>query len=523
MRRTALVLLSLAAAGGAALTLALASPATVGSPAPWATLAYARPEAVGGGVFLHGRGRSRLLAAGGIEPAWSPDSRRIAYIAPGADGVGDVYVADADGRRRGRVSYTNANESRPDWSADGRRLVVEQDFRIVVLRADGGGRPRTLAAGSDPDWSPNGRLIAFANAGDLFTANPATGRITRLTRTPAEESAPAWSPDGRRIAYVSSETGQTDLRVLNLRTKATTALTADPALERAPTFSPDGRRVLFVSDAGGSDAAWTVAALGGRASSLGLSALAVDPVPRPLAPRPAELLPDLEQRPAADLSLMTEERGGRDHFLLGFDSATDNLGDGPITLVASRPNRDNATMPVSQRVRLGSGDLRTYSDVGILRYVYAPSHSHWHVMDFQRYELRRLDDHALVVRDRKSGFCLADHWAHAPGHQPNEPPRPFYNEYCERGDPGALSVLQGTSVGYTDRYPSHFHGQNLDLTGVPAGLYLLVNRANPELKLRELRYENNASALRIRITWPGGPRRPPGVRVLATCPDSDRC
>jgi hypothetical protein len=144
-------------------------------------------------------------------------------------------------------------------------------------------------------------------------------------------------------------------------------------------------------------------------------------------------------------------------------------------------------------------------------------------MDFQRYELRRLEDHSLVVRDRKSGFCLADHWAHAPGHQPNEPPRPFYNEYCERGDPEALSVLQGTSVGYTDRYPSHFHGQNLDLTGLPAGLYVLVNRANPELKMRELRYENNASALRLGITWPRGPRRPPGVRILATCPDSDRC
>jgi hypothetical protein len=523
MQRNALLLLSLAAAGAVALTLALASPATVGSPAPWATLAFARSEVVGGGVFLHGGGRARLLAAGGIEPSWSPDSRRLAYVAPGVDGVGDVYVVDADGRRRGRITYTNANESRPDWSADGRRLVVEQDFRIVVLRADGGGRPRTLATGTEPDWSPDGRRIAFSNGGDLFTANTATGRITPLTRTPAEESAPAWSPEGRRLAYVSSESGQSDLRVLNLRTRAATALTADPALERSPTFSTDGRRILFVSDASGADAAWTVAAIGGQAAPLGLATLAVDPVPRPTPPRPAELLPDLEQRPAADLSLQTEERGGRDHFLLGFDSATDNLGDGPITLVASRPNRDNPTMSVSQRVRLGSGGLRTYQDVGVLRYVYAPSHSHWHVMDFQRYELRRQDDHALVVRDRKSGFCLADHWAHAPGHQPNEPPRPFYNEYCERGDPGALSVLQGTSVGYTDKYPSHFHGQNLDLTGVPAGLYVLVNRANPELRMRELRYENNAASLRVRITWPRGPRRTPDVKILATCPSSEYC
>ncbi len=180
-------------------------------------------------------------------------------------------------------------------------------------------------------------------------------------------------------------------------------------------------------------------------------------------------------------------------------------------------------MTVSQRVQLGSGAVRTYPETGVLRYVYATTHSHWHVMDFQRYELRRLADHALVVRDRKSGFCLADHWAHAPGHQPNEPAQPVFRDYCERGDPGALSVLQGTSVGYTDKYPSHFHGQNLDLTGVPAGLYVLVNRANPELLMRELRYENNAASMRLRITWPGGQDRPPEVRVLATRPDSDRC
>jgi hypothetical protein len=127
------------------------------------------------------------------------------------------------------------------------------------------------------------------------------------------------------------------------------------------------------------------------------------------------------------------------------------------------------------------------------------------------------------VRDRKSGFCLADHWAHAPGNQPNEPRRPVFNGYCERGEPGAMSVLQGTSVGYTDKYPSHFHGQNLDLTGVPAGNYLLVNRANPEALIRELRYENNAASLRIRVTWPRGRRQKPAVDVLATCPDSERC
>jgi hypothetical protein len=503
-----------------ALVLAGAAPAAL--PAPTATLAYARSEVAGGGVYVLARGHTRLVAPSGVEPAWSADSRRLAYIAPGADGAGDLYVADADGRRAGRITHTPEDESHPDWSPDGRRVAVERDGRIVVVRADGG-RALALAAGREPDWSPNGRLIAFANGGDLFTINPDRRRVRRLTRTPAEETGPAWSPDGRRLAYVTDATGQADLRVLNLRTGIATTLTADAAVERSPAFSADGRRLLYVTEASGVETIWSMPAAGGASAPIGLSPFAVDPAPRPTRPRPVELLPDLEQRPPADLSLRSERRGNRPHFLLGFDSATDNLGEGPITLIAARKDGRTSTMKVSQRVRLGSGAIRTYREVGVLRYVYSSTHSHWHVMDFQRYELRRLVDHKIVVRDRKSGFCLADHWAHAPGHQPNEPPRPRFRDYCERGDPGALGVLQGTSVGYTDKYPSHFHGQNLDLTGVPAGHYVLVNRANPELLMRELRYENNAASLRIRVTWPGGRRRPPKVRILASCPDSERC
>lgn len=518
----AAALASLAPAPVLALAVVLAGAAPAALPAPSATLAFARSEVAGGGIYLIAGGRPRLVIPSGVEPAWTPDARRLAYVAPGADGAGDVYAADADGRRRGRITVTTADESHPDWAADGLRIVVERDGHIVVVRADGG-KERPIAPGHEPEWSPNGRLIAFASAGDLFTVEPDRGRIRRLTRTPTEESAPTWSPEGRRLAYVTDETGQSDLRVLDLRTNTSTALTANTALERSPAFTPDGKRVLFVSDAGGVETIWSAPAVGGTAAPLGLPALAADPQPRPIRPRPIELLPDLEQQPPADLSIHAARRGTRLHYLLGFDSATDNLGDGPITLVASRRNLSTSTMSVSQRVHLGSGALRTYPEVGVLRYVYSPTHSHWHVMDFQRYELRRLADHALVVRDRKSGFCLADHWAHAPGHQPNEPPHPVFREYCERGNPDALSVLQGTSVGYTDKYPSHFHGQNLDLTGVPAGNYVLVNRANPELLLRELRYENNASALRIRIAWPRGANRSPDIKVLASCPDSARC
>ena len=83
-----------------------------------------------------------------------------------------------------------------------------------------------------------------------------------------------------------------------------------------------------------------------------------------------------------------------------------------------------------------------------------------------------------------------------------------------------LSVEQGTSSGYTDLYPPHFHGQNLELRGVPAGIYVLVHRANPEERLEELDYTNNAASLRIRLSW-SGPT--PHVETLRTCEGSERC
>jgi hypothetical protein len=241
------------------------------------------------------------------------------------------------------------------------------------------------------------------------------------------------------------------------------------------------------------------------------------------APRTVELLPDLEQQPPADLSVRTAVRGGRRHFLLGFDSATDNVGLGPVVITAHRSSRKSRVMHGAQVVRLAGGGRHTYPAVGVLRYVRSSSHSHWHVMGFQRYELRRVSDYALLVRDRKSGFCLADHWAHARGHFLHEPRGPVFKGNCEQGRPEALAVNQGTSVGYTDRYPSYFHGQNLDITGVPTGIYDLIHRANRSLLFRELRYENNAASLRIRIRWPRGRSRTPAIRIIGTCPSSDRC
>ena len=45
--------------------------------------------------------------------------------------------------------------------------------------------------------------------------------------------------------------------------------------------------------------------------------------------------------------------------------------------------------------------VRSYPNAGRLRYTPSSSHTHWHLLGFQRYELRTLAGD-LVVRDRKA-------------------------------------------------------------------------------------------------------------------------
>jgi hypothetical protein len=484
---------------------------------PWATLAVSRSVLVGGGVYVVGRGQNRLVAPGASDPAWSPDGRRLAYVAPGEGGLGDVFVADANGTHIGAITHTDDEDERsPSWSPDGRRLVFEREGKIAVVRADGS-KPRILTQGEEPAWSPGGRRIAFQRAGDLFVVAAAGGRPRALTTSVSWELSPAWSPDGRRLVFASDE-GSTafDIRILDLRTGRKVRVTADGFDDSIPAFSTDGRRVLFLADRAGVQSLWSVRSTGGVPVPIVTPPSSEYPVARP-RPTPVELPPDLDQQPPSDLDVRPSARG----FRLWFTSAADNVGLGPLIVQGRRPVSGGA-MNASQRVRLSNGSLRTNAEIGIWRYNGSADHSHWHLIHFQRYELRRPGG-SVVVRDRKSGFCIGDRYGVAPGRIEGRVPAPRFRGLCNLSEPGALEVDGGTSIGYSDRYHSRLDGQNLDVTRVPAGEYVLVNRANPETLIRELRYENNAAAVRIRLSWPRGRSRAPSVRVLRTCLDSERC
>jgi hypothetical protein len=413
-------------------------------------------------------GAHRVLPVG-YAPAWSPSGGRIAYVTRG-----NLWVADVDGTHRGKL--TSAADQ-PAWSPNGRRIAFVRGGFVWTVRVDGLDE-RRLAVGAHPAWSPDGKRIAFDRDGHVITVRWAGGGA----RVAGDGADPAYAPDGRLAVVLDGEVVVGGSVV---------------AEGEAPAWSPAGA-LAYVRD--------NTIYVGDRAVHRG-----AQPAWRP-PKRARELLPDFDQRAPTELTIA----GGTGHFLLGFTSLVDNIGLGPSELVGVRAP-GQSRMTGTQRVRLANGNVRTYTGVAQFRYTNSPPHHHWHLMRFDSFELRTLDGRTLV-RDRKSGFCLADHWGAAPGYWPGR--RPHFLGDCEQYHPEATRVVMGTTPGYTDRYPAFFHGQNVDITGVPAGTYVLMHRVNASMQLRELRYDNDAASVRLRLTWRAGY---PSVRVLRRCPATATC
>jgi len=353
-------------------------------------------------------------------------------------------------------------------------------------------------ADSDPDWSPDRRRIAFVRqdpakrSSSLYVIRRDGGGLQRLTRIAQVVAMPAWRGDGRLLAYAASPLagGSFDVWTIALDGGTPRLAASGPSEQIAPAFTRAGKVTVRLLAPGDEFPAKT--------SDSGTQQVG-----------PRELLPDLDQRAPFRLTMAGTK--------LGFASATDNVGEGPVWVRGSRASA-NRPMRATQLVRMSDRSVRAYPEAGRLRYTPSPSHTHWHLLGFQRYELRTLEGD-LVVRDRKSGFCLADHYGLAARRVTAFTGGSFYGN-CAQSNPSALSVEQGTSIGFTDLYPAHFHGQNLELRGVPAGVYVLVHRANPDQRLEEIDYTNNDASLRVRLSWRGAT---PHVETLRTCQGSADC
>ncbi len=201
-----------------------------------------------------------VSAARADEPPWTGSEAtrtRVTIIA--LDGSAKQVVLDSPRRF-----------AAPDWTPDGRSLIVNGGGRLWRLPATGGVLEPIAITPSrwidiDHGISPDGKTLAFTAAGALFRVPAAGGNPVPITAD-VPSYFHAWSPDGKSVAYAARRGDGTDIYVIDANGGTERRLTMNPAVDDAPQYSPDGRFIYFLSDRAGSRDIWRMPAQGAGAN-----------------------------------------------------------------------------------------------------------------------------------------------------------------------------------------------------------------------------------------------------------------
>jgi hypothetical protein len=196
-------------------------------------------------------------------PALSPDRRLVAFSCY-VNGMGQIYVMNADGSNVVNISRNEHCDRTPVWSPDGSQIAFvsdrDGDWDIYVMRRDGGD-VRVLAdsPGIDrrPAWSPDGRVVAYESNReddfDIYLVNADGSNDRVLLSRARNEYEPCWSPDGRFVACTVGMSGKRrDVMVVRVEDGG---MTNELGLARSATpwrrfdnvtdicWSPDGKQI----------------------------------------------------------------------------------------------------------------------------------------------------------------------------------------------------------------------------------------------------------------------------------------
>ena len=195
-------------------------------------------------------------------PNWTPDGKwlvvnkegRLYKISP--DGSGDLVEINT-----GTINQCNNDHV---ISADGKWIALSsndpsvKDWKSYVFTVPfEGGEPKKITP-VGPSYlhgiSPDGKMIAYCafrgpeNEADVYAMSVKGGKEVRLTDAPGLDDGPEYSMDGKHIWFNSVRSGRMQVWRMRANGKEQTQMTFDKDMNSwFPHISPDGEKVVYIA------------------------------------------------------------------------------------------------------------------------------------------------------------------------------------------------------------------------------------------------------------------------------------
>ena len=192
-----------------------------------------------------------------MSPAWSPDSRRLAYVSF-ENNRSSIWVQTLRTGNRIQVSRKPGINGAPAFSPDGRKLVLtlggvdgNLDIHVMDLSTKETKRLTThRAIDTEGSWSPDGRYIYFTSdrsgGPQIYRVPSAGGTPERISFEGSYNARPRLSPDGERLAMVHLDRGNYRIAVMDVDSKNTLVVSAGRQ-DESPSFAPNSDTLIYAT------------------------------------------------------------------------------------------------------------------------------------------------------------------------------------------------------------------------------------------------------------------------------------
>ena len=205
--------------------------------------------------------------AGATEARWSPDGRRVAYVAGG-----QLWIADPNGANAKQLTHLNGGATGPVWAPTSDRIAFTSTvYPDCSTDACNASREKAAADNKVKAHIADQLMFRHWNVWDdgtrshLFVVDM-SGNAHDLIQGAKYDVPPPpfggseaynWSPDGAELAYTAKDQGRSDATTTDLNVytipagggspKVITA--ANKGADQNPVYSPDGRWIAYASQA----------------------------------------------------------------------------------------------------------------------------------------------------------------------------------------------------------------------------------------------------------------------------------